>query len=94
MTGGPACCTDRNSPGVQALAHGLEAVWGTRPVFKHEGGSIPVVASMQQLLKVDSVITGFGLPDDNIHAPNEHLHLPTWRRGIDALIHFFYNLAN
>jgi acetylornithine deacetylase/succinyl-diaminopimelate desuccinylase-like protein len=94
MTGGPACSTDRDSPGVQALSRGLEAVWGIPPVFKREGGSIPVVASMQQLLKADSIVTGFGLPDDNIHAPNEHLHLPTWQRGIDALIHFFYNLAS
>ena len=94
MTGGPACATDRHSPGVQALSRGLEAVWGLAPVFKREGGSIPVVASMQQLLNVDSIVTGFGLPDDNIHAPNEHLHLPTWQRGIDALIHFFYNLAS
>ena len=38
------------------------------------------------------VLTGFGLPDDNLHAPNEKLHLPTWYRGIDALINFFYNL--
>jgi acetylornithine deacetylase/succinyl-diaminopimelate desuccinylase-like protein len=94
MTGGPACYTDRNSPGVQALSLALEAVWGARPVYKREGGSVPVVASMQKLLGADSVITGFGLPDDNIHAPNEHLHLPTWYQGIDALIHFLYNLAD
>ncbi len=93
MTGGPACFTDRNSPGVQALSQALEAIWHIPPVFKREGGSIPVVASMQKYLNVDSVITGFGLPDDNIHAPNERLHLPTWFHGIDALICFFYNLA-
>jgi len=32
------------------------------------------------------------LPDDNLHAPNEKLHIPTWSRGIDALIHFIFNL--
>jgi acetylornithine deacetylase/succinyl-diaminopimelate desuccinylase-like protein len=47
---------------------------------------------MQTLLGVESVISGFGLPDDNVHAPNEKMHLPTWYRGIDALIHFFLNL--
>jgi len=45
---------------------------------------------MQQILKIDSVLTGFGLPGDNIHSPNEKLHLPTWKKGIQSLIHFFY----
>jgi acetylornithine deacetylase/succinyl-diaminopimelate desuccinylase-like protein len=43
-------------------------------------------------LDVESVNTGFSLPDDNLHAPNEKIHLPTWERGIEAIIHFFYNL--
>ncbi len=90
--GGPASMADPQVPGAKALARGLEQVWGTRPVYKREGGSIPVVADMQKILGIESVLTGFGLPDDNLHAPNEKLHLPTWYRGIDALIHFFYNL--
>jgi acetylornithine deacetylase/succinyl-diaminopimelate desuccinylase-like protein len=93
MAGGPACITDRNLPAAQALARALEAVWGKKPVYKREGGSIPVVASMQTLLGVDSVVTGFGLGDDNIHAPNEHLSLRNWTMGIDALIHFFYYMG-
>ncbi len=92
MSGGPACLTDRTSDYTQALARALETVWGKSPLYKREGGSIPVVASMQQLLGVNSVLTGFGLPDDNIHAPNERLHLPTWFMGINSLIHFFFNL--
>ena len=66
-------------------------MWGIRPVLKREGGSVPVVGDMQRILSVDSVLTGFGLPDDNLHAPNEKLHLPTWYRGIDTFIHFLYN---
>lgn len=90
--GNPASITDLNTPGVKALEKALETVWGKRPVFKREGGSVPVVGYMKTSLNVESVLTGFGLPDDNIHAPNERLHLPTWYKGIDALIHFFYNL--
>lgn len=90
--GNPASITDLNTPGVKALEKALEQVWGKRPLFKREGGSIPVVGHMRTILKAESVLTGFGLPDDNIHAPNERLHLPNWYKGIDALIHFFYNL--
>ncbi len=93
MSGGPASVTDIHGPGTQALSKSMQAVWGKAPVFKREGGSIPVVADMQKILGIDSVLTGFGLPDDNLHAPNEKLHLPTWYRGIDALIHFVFNLA-
>ena len=92
MQGGPASMTDPHIPEAEALAKALETVWGTRPVYKREGGSIPVVADMQNILGIKSVLTGFGLPDDNLHAPNEKLHLTTWYKGIDALINFFYNL--
>lgn len=88
LAGGPASVTDRNLPAVKALEKALEATWGKRPVYKREGGSVPVVAQMQEILGVPSVLTGFGLPDDNLHAPNEKLHLPTFFRGIDALIRF------
>jgi len=90
--GGPASISDRNNVGVQAMGKALETVWGKRPVFRREGGSIPVVAEMQHLLGVESVICGFGLPDDNVHAPNEKQNLPTWYRGIETFIHFFMNL--
>jgi acetylornithine deacetylase/succinyl-diaminopimelate desuccinylase-like protein len=92
LAGNPASISDRKNTGVQAMAKALETVWGQRPFFKREGGSIPVVGDMQRLLGIESVICGFGLPDDNVHAPNEKQNLPTWYRGIDAYIHFFLNL--
>jgi acetylornithine deacetylase/succinyl-diaminopimelate desuccinylase-like protein len=54
---------------------------------------VPVVTQFQRILGVESVNTGFALPDDNMHSPNEKMHLPTWYRGIDTFIHFFYNLG-
>jgi|SRR5271157_511910 len=92
MSGGPASISDRNNSAVKAMEKALASVWGRQPLFRREGGSIPVVSGMQRLLGVESVVAGFGLPDDNVHAPNEKQHLPTWHRGIDALIHFFWNL--
>ncbi len=85
--------TEKDSLGVQAMSKAMEQTWGKRPLFKREGGSIGVVVQLQKYIGVDSVLTGFGLPDDNQHSPNEKLHLPTWYKGIDAFIHFFYNLG-
>jgi acetylornithine deacetylase/succinyl-diaminopimelate desuccinylase-like protein len=88
MAGGPASISDRHIPGVLAMSRALEATWGKRPLFRREGGSVPVVAQMQDILGIESVLTGFGLPDDNLHAPNEKMHLPTFYRGIEAIIRF------
>jgi acetylornithine deacetylase/succinyl-diaminopimelate desuccinylase-like protein len=66
----------------------MEATWGKKPVYKREGGSVPVVAQMQKILGIESVLTGFGLPDDNLHAPNEKIHLPTFFNGIDTFIRY------
>jgi acetylornithine deacetylase/succinyl-diaminopimelate desuccinylase-like protein len=89
---GSTAISDRESTGVKAMSEALDTVWGKRPVFRREGGTIPVVAMFKDYLDVESVNTGFSLPDDNLHAPNEKIHLPTWERGIEAIIHFFYNL--
>ena len=70
----------------------MQTVWGKQPIFKREGGSVPVVTHFREYLGVESVNTGFAMPGDNMHSPNEKMHLPTWYQGIDAYIHFFFNL--
>lgn len=84
--------SDRKSKWIKAYVKAAEATWGKRPIFKREGGSVPVVVHIQQSLGVDSVNIGFGLPSDNIHGPNEKIHLPTFYKGIEALVHFIFNL--
>jgi acetylornithine deacetylase/succinyl-diaminopimelate desuccinylase-like protein len=71
----------------------MQQVWQKKPLFRREGGSVPVVVLFKEILGIESVNCGFSLPDDNAHGPNEKLHLPTWDRGIDTIIHFIFNLA-
>jgi acetylornithine deacetylase/succinyl-diaminopimelate desuccinylase-like protein len=92
LNSGLPSVTDRNMPAVSALSDAMERVFNKCPLYRREGGSIPVTAQISEILGIDSVLTGFGLPDDNLHAPNEKIHLPTFYRGIDTLIHFFSNL--
>lgn len=84
---------DRNSAEVQAAASALEEVWGKRPLFKREGGSVPVVGLLKKMLDVNSLMLGFGLPDDNLHAPNEKFFLPNYYRGIETYIRFLQNVS-
>jgi acetylornithine deacetylase/succinyl-diaminopimelate desuccinylase-like protein len=93
LTGSPFAIADLNNPGVKAMNDAMEAAWGVRPFYRREGGSIGAVAMLQQICGVESVLVGMGLPSDNVHSPNEHLHLPTWYTGIDSFIHFFNNLG-
>jgi len=91
MSAAPAYITESQAPGLDQFKSALKATWGVDPLNKREGGSIPVATSMKNILGVDSIITGFGLPDDQIHSPNERLHLPTQKKGVEALIRFFYS---
>ena len=91
--GSPASQSERDSKGVQALAKAMQTVWGKPPLFKREGGSVPVVLHFKKILGVELVNTGFAMSGDNLHSPNEKLHLPTWQHGMDMLVHFFFNLA-
>lgn len=92
LNAGPTAITDRNLPAIKSMAQAMETVWGVRPLYRREGGSIPVVAMLQNNIGAESVLFGSSLPEDNVHAPNERLHLPTWYKTIDAIVHFFYNL--
>ena len=74
---------------IRAAACAMHGVFKKDTVFIRSGGSIPIVAAFEKSLKVPSVMMGFGLPDDNIHAPNEKFHIPNFYRGIESLVQWF-----
>ena len=71
----------------------LEKGFGKKAVFIREGGSIPFVTQMHDTFHVPCVLIGFGLPDENAHAPDEHLALENYFGGIKAIAHFYSDLA-
>jgi len=73
---------------VRAATEAMREVWGKATVFVRGGGSIPIVGDFVRELKVPTVMMGFGLPDDNLHAPNEKFHLRNFYRGIESIIGF------
>lgn len=89
LSGSPAYIIEDDVPGVDLYINALRETWGKEPLRKREGGSIPVAMAMKKILGVDSIISGFGLPGDQIHSPNERMHLPTHQKGVQALIRFF-----
>ncbi|MBI1806653.1 MAG: dipeptidase [Ignavibacteria bacterium] len=90
--GGEAAITPIDSPGVQAAVAALEKGFGKKPLYQREGGSIPIVVQFKQLLGLDTVLLGFGLPDENAHAPDEFLNLGNFYGGIRTVAHFYNEL--
>ncbi len=89
----PATITDINEPGIASAQYAYREAFGAEPILMREGGSIPVVGEFQRHLGIQTVLMGFGLPDDRLHAPNERLFLPNFRRGVETMIRFYYDLA-
>jgi acetylornithine deacetylase/succinyl-diaminopimelate desuccinylase-like protein len=77
-----------DNPYIRSATRALHEVWGKDTVFIRSGGSIPIVGDFDRNLGAPSVMMGFGLPDDNIHAPNEKFHLKNFELGIESLIRF------
>jgi len=76
------------------VAHqALEKGFGKRAVFIREGGSIPFVTQMHDTFKVPCILMGFGLPDENAHAPDEHIRLENYFGGIRAMAEFYRGLG-
>src|SRR5450759_759085 len=78
---------------IEAATEALHDTFKKETVFIRSGGSIPIVTAFQDVLKIPSVMMGFGLPDDNLHAPNEKFHIPNFHHGIETICLFFEKLG-
>lgn len=90
----PPVEVDGMSEGNRAMARAMKHVWGREPEFLPGGGTIPVVPMLQEILGIETVLTGFSLPDDSMHGPDERVHLPTLEKGRRTLVHFFAELGS
>lgn len=73
-----------DTPFMRAATDALAEVFGKEPIFMRSGGSIPIVSLFSKVLGVPSILMGFGLPDDNLHAPNEKMKLDNVFKGIEV----------
>jgi acetylornithine deacetylase/succinyl-diaminopimelate desuccinylase-like protein len=83
-----------HAPIFQVAQAALQKGFGKKAVFIREGGSIPFVTQMHDTFNVPCVLIGFGLPDENAHAPDEHLALDNYYGGIKAIAHLYQDLAS
>lgn len=79
---------DPSHPMLQKAADAFESVYGTRALFTKDGGSIPIVEKLSSTLNAPAVMMGFGLPDENLHAPNEHFNLENFDQGLLTIVQY------
>jgi acetylornithine deacetylase/succinyl-diaminopimelate desuccinylase-like protein len=91
---GPACVVSTDNKYARASVEAMHEVFGKDTVYIRSGGSIPIVTQFEKDLKIPSIMMGMGLPDDNLHAPNEKFHIPNFYRGIESVIRFFQILGD
>lgn len=89
---GDGMLVEPGSKPMVAAAEALKEVYGREPIFMREGGSIPVAALFDEVLKAPVVMMGFGLPDDNLHAPNEKYSLAQFSKGLRVMASFLQKL--
>jgi acetylornithine deacetylase/succinyl-diaminopimelate desuccinylase-like protein len=73
-----------DSAPVRAARRALARVFAKPPALIGMGGSVPAVEAIKRLLGIDSLLIGFGLEDDRVHAPNEKFELACFERGTRA----------
>jgi acetylornithine deacetylase/succinyl-diaminopimelate desuccinylase-like protein len=94
MHGGYGYITDLDNPGLQAGVRALEKAFGKEVDFLREGGSIPIVKVFADILKAPVLLIGFGLPDQNAHAPNENFSLYNFHKGMESLVYFLQEMGD
>jgi len=85
---GDPCLIPVDNPYIRAATIALHEIWGKDTVFIRSGGSIPIVGDFARHLDLPSVMMGFGLPDDNLHAPNEKFLIANFYLGIESIVRF------
>ncbi len=86
--GGRPFLAEPDSPFVEAGKRALALAFGPEPILTREGGSIPVVETFDTELGAPAVLMGLGLPDDNLHSPNEKMDLEQFHKGVEAAAQF------
>ena len=94
LHGGLPALTPVDTPVVQAGLAALKDAFGTDPYLIRNGGSIPIVTDLGQVLDAPVLLMGFGLPDQNAHAPDEKMNVANYHRGIKSSALFLHHFAN
>lgn len=80
-------------PAYLAAEKALLNTFGRKPIPVKSGGSIPIIAELEEILGIKTILMGFGLESDAIHSPNENFPIANFFKGIETIPWFYYYYA-
>jgi acetylornithine deacetylase/succinyl-diaminopimelate desuccinylase-like protein len=89
LHGGQGYVSPIDMPAYRAAEKAYEQVFGKKPIPVRSGGSIPIIATFEEVLGTKSILMGFGLESDAIHSPNENFPIENFTRGIETIVAFY-----
>jgi acetylornithine deacetylase/succinyl-diaminopimelate desuccinylase-like protein len=81
-----------DAPAIQLALDAFEQALGVRPLLTRVGGSIPLMPALTEK-GIDTILSGFALPESNVHSPNERFLVPYFAAGIDTVAALFTALG-
>jgi len=93
MHGGYYFLSDINEPMFEAARESVQRAFNKETALIREGGSIPFVHSITNILDSPAILLGFGLPDENAHAPNEWMDLDNFYLGMESIAYLYEEIA-
>jgi acetylornithine deacetylase/succinyl-diaminopimelate desuccinylase-like protein len=88
----PAALVRPDEPAIQLGMEAFERVVGRRPLLLRVGGSLPVMAALEDK-GIPTILSGFDLPEGNIHSPNERFRVEHIPLGVEAAQELYKSLA-
>ena len=88
LHGGQGYVCPIDHPAYRAAERGFEKAFGQKPLAVRRGGSIPIIATFEEVLGIKTILMGFGLESNAIHSPNENMPLDMIRKGMEAVVEF------
>ena len=84
---------DPNSPVIKIAQDAFETAFGIRPILTRSGGTLPIMPALQDK-GIPTILTGFALPESNVHSPNERMLVEFFPRGVKTIRELYRRLGD
>jgi acetylornithine deacetylase/succinyl-diaminopimelate desuccinylase-like protein len=82
-----------NAPVIKIAQDAFEHAFGIRPILTRSGGTLPIVPALADN-GIPTILTGFALPESNVHSPNERMLVEFFPRGVNTIKELYSRLGD